>query len=127
MHGAMTTGSSPTEPTLRVICLCAQWCGVCREWRPLFEQSAAAHPRMAFDWVDVEDEADALGEVDIETFPTLMIARGSEPLFYGPAPPSAAQLARLIASLQGHPQAGALTPEAKPLLGRLLSGVLPAR
>ena len=35
---------------------------------------------------------------------------------------AATETARLIASLQGHPQAGALTPEAKPLLGRLLSG-----
>ena len=27
----------------QVICLCAQWCGVCREWRDLFDQVAAAH------------------------------------------------------------------------------------
>ncbi len=123
----MTPGSSPSEPLWRVICLCAQWCGVCREWRALFEQTAATHAQLAFDWVDVEDEADALGEIDIETFPTLMIARGGDPLFYGPVPPSAAQLARLIASLQDRPKAGSVPPEAAPLLQRLLAGVLPAR
>lgn len=62
-----------------VICLCADWCGVCREWRDAFERTAAAHSGLRFAWVDVEDEAEAMGDVDIETFPTLLIARGPIP------------------------------------------------
>jgi len=107
-----------------VACLCAAWCGVCREWRPLFEAAAASHPGLRFEWVDVEDEAEALGEVDIETFPTLLIANGGQPRFFGPVPPSQAQLERLIASLPSDPGPARVGPEAAPLLQRLESGVL---
>src|SRR5512133_1733678 len=82
-----------------VICLCAEWCGACREWRALFAQAAAMHPDLRFGWVDVEDEAAALGDVDIETFPTLLVADGGRPLFFGPIQPSGAQLTRLLANL----------------------------
>ena len=103
-----------------VICLCAEWCGVCREWRGIFNQAAAAHPGLHFAWVDVEDEAQAMGEVDIETFPTLLIAQGTSPHFFGPIQPSGAQLARLIASLRdaSAPSSG-VPAEAAPLLARL--------
>ena len=32
-----------------------------------------------------------MGDVDIETFPTLLVAHGGRPLFFGPVQPSAAQ------------------------------------
>ncbi|WP_298931160.1 co-chaperone YbbN [uncultured Ramlibacter sp.] len=108
----------------RVICLCAAWCGVCRDWRAAFDDVAAAHPQWRFAWVDVEDEAQALGEVDVETFPTLLVAHGEQPLFYGPMAPSAAQLQRLLASLREG--GGAAPGPAAALLQRLLAGVLPA-
>jgi hypothetical protein len=118
--------AADTAPTWWVICLCAQWCGVCREWRDAFMQTAASHPELRFAWVDVEDEADAMGDVDIETFPTVMIAGGDRPLFLGPVQPSGGQLARLIASLQQTaPGAGVVPGEAGPLLERLMVSVLP--
>lgn len=89
-----------------VICLCAEWCGVCREWRGIFNEAAAAHPDLHFAWIDIEDEAEAMGDVDVETFPTLLIARGKVPRFFGPVQPSLAQLSRLLGSLAeaGEPQ-----------------------
>ena len=109
-----------------VICLCAEWCGVCREWREAFSQAAAAWPQLRFAWVDVEDEADAMGDVDIETFPTMLIARDNRPLFLGPVLPSGAQLTRLIASLmQDTPASPALPAEAAALMQRLAASVLP--
>lgn len=119
----MSSGA-PSPSPWRVVCLCAAWCGVCREWKPLFDAAAAAFPALRFDWVDVEDEADALGDVDIETFPTLLIARGGEPLFFGPLPPAQAQLERLIGSLLEHTEPARVAPEAGPLLQRLESRVL---
>ena len=110
-----------------VICLCAEWCGVCREWRDAFTQAAAAHPELRFAWVDVEDEADAMGDVDIETFPTVLIAREGKPLFFGPVLPSGTQFTRLIASLQDTPAGAAVSAEAAPLLERLEDSVLPKR
>jgi len=107
-----------------VICLCAQWCGVCREWRAAFNEAATAHPDANFAWVDVEDEADAMGDVDIETFPTVLIAQGTSPRFFGPVLPSAAQLTRLLTSLAGAPHPAPCPPEATPLLVRLAPVVL---
>ena len=113
------------EPTFWVACLCAQWCGVCREWRPAFEEQARAHPALGFAWIDVEDEAEAMGDVDIETFPSLLVARGGEPLFLGPIPPSGPGLARLVATLLAQPGPGpGLGSEAAPLLRRLEARVL---
>jgi thioredoxin-like negative regulator of GroEL len=103
-----------------VICLCAEWCGVCREWRAAFERAAAEHEGVHFAWIDVEDEAAAMGDVDIETFPTLLIADDGRPVFFGPVLPSAAQFSRLLGSLlQDRAAATSVAPEAGPLFRRL--------
>src|SRR6476661_210982 len=121
--------SLPSQPDAtdawRVICLCAAWCGVCRDWTPVFEELAATHPQVRFAWVDVEDEADAMGDVDIETFPTALIAHQGKPLFFGPVLPSGTQFTRLIASLRDAPEGAVVSGEAAPLFERLADSVLP--
>lgn len=82
-----------------VICLCAEWCGVCREWRAAFDRAALGHAGVRFAWIDVEDEAAAMGDVDIETFPTLLVAAAGRPMFFGPVLPAAAGVERLLASV----------------------------
>jgi thiol-disulfide isomerase/thioredoxin len=83
-----------------VICLCADWCGTCREFAPGFTRAAQARPDLVFRWADIEDEAAAIGELDIETFPTLVIgARDGGVRFAGPVLPQASQIARLLQSL----------------------------
>jgi thioredoxin 1 len=94
----MNAPGGPAEPLL-VACLCAQWCGTCRDYRAVFdalrdETGAAAR----FVWVDIEDEADALGDIDVEDFPTLLVARGDAVLFFGPLTPQPPLLARLVRS-----------------------------
>jgi thioredoxin-like negative regulator of GroEL len=94
-----------------VVCLCAQWCGTCRDYRAVFEQLAGAHPAVRFVWIDIEDEAEVAGDLDVETFPTLLIADGQAARFLGPLLPQAPVLSRLIESLQagsGAPQADVL-------------------
>ena len=82
-----------------VACLCAAWCGSCRDYRPLFDQLAAQFEGQAeFAWVDVEDEADRLGDLDVENFPTLMIAIGDSLQFIGPVAPQLGTAARLVRS-----------------------------
>lgn len=102
-----------------VICLCAEWCGVCREWRGVFNEAAAAHPGLHFAWIDIEDEAQAMGDADVETFPTLLIAHGASPRFFGPVPPSGAQLSRLLASLAEAAAPPEENAEAAALLARI--------
>lgn len=102
-----------------VYCLCAEWCGVCREWRAHFDALAAAHPQARWAWVDVDAHEAVLDLLDIETFPVLLIARDGRPLFCGPVEPTQAQVGRLLALSQ--PAAG-LDPAAQPLLDLLKTG-----
>jgi thioredoxin 1 len=86
-----------SDEALRVVCLCAGWCGVCRDYRAVFDAAATQAGAMAtFAWVDIEDEAELVGEIDVETFPTLLIARGARALFFGPITPQPGTLARLV-------------------------------
>lgn len=89
----------PAEPPLLVACLCAQWCGTCGVYRAVFDSLGAELGAQAqFVWVDIEDQADALGDVDVEDFPTLLVARGDALLFFGPLTPQPSTLARLLRS-----------------------------
>ena len=82
------------------MCLCAGWCGTCRDYRALFDALAQAHPEVRFEWVDIEDESELAGDLDVETFPTLLIADGRKAHFLGPLPPQAAVLERLLTTLR---------------------------
>ena len=86
-------------PELLVVCLCAEWCGTCREYRPGFEALARRWPDAAFFWIDVEDEAQWVADLEVENFPTLLIQRGEEVLFYGTMLPQHAILQRTLESL----------------------------
>jgi len=90
-----------------VVCLCADWCGTCRDYRPLFDELARSHPGVRFEWVDIEDESEIAGDLDVETFPTLLIGRDRTALFLGPLLPQAPVLARLLASLRAGTQGAA--------------------
>ena len=119
--------STPASPAAATpggwwaVCLCAAWCGTCGIYRPLFDELARAHPDVRFAWVDIEDESDLAGDLDVETFPTLLIADGQRALFLGPLLPQAPVLARLLASLQAAtPGSGAgAGPEAQGVFERV--------
>ncbi len=104
-----------------VICLCAEWCTTCREYRPGFNELAREFPQARFCWLDIEERADDLGDLDIENFPTLFIQRRSvgsregnaTVLFYGTMPPQLGHLRRMIESL------GAQSPEENPDFAQL--------
>lgn len=102
----------------QVICLCAAWCGVCRDWQPQFQALASQHPGVRFAWIDVEDEDEAMGDVEIDTFPTVLVAHGVHAMFLGPIPPFPKQLSQLLVRLQAQAEPAQLTP-ADALLARL--------
>lgn len=86
----------PADAEFRVICLCAEWCGTCREYRPVFTEVSKAFPEMSFRWLDIEDEADAVGDLDVENFPTLLIARKHWVLYFGAMLPQPGHLRHLL-------------------------------
>jgi len=109
------------DEALRVVCLCAAWCGVCRDYRATFDAAAADMPATSrFTWIDIEDDAELLDDVDVENFPTLLIANGERTLFFGTITPQPATLARLLQGARaGELAALADTPEVDALVRRL--------
>jgi thioredoxin 1 len=95
----MTEPNAETAvPPLLVACLCAQWCGVCRDYAPLMRATLAGFEagQLAVKWVDIEDHSEVLGDLDVQNFPTVLIARGDTPLFLGTVTPHAQTLQRLV-------------------------------
>ena len=79
-----------------VACLCAAWCGTCGGYRAVFDALAARHPDKAFIWIDIEDQADVVGDLDVENFPTLLIQRHDLVAFFGTMLPDPALADRLV-------------------------------
>lgn len=79
-----------------VACLCAAWCDVCNAFRTDFDAWAARHPDRHFIWIDIEDQADMLGDIDVENFPTLLIQRGDIVTFFGTVLPDQRLADRLL-------------------------------
>lgn len=113
--------SATTAPNWTVACLCAAWCRTCDEFRPIFDAHARTQPAAAHHWIDVEDEADDIGDLDIETFPTLLLARDGVPVFFGPVPPRAGTIDSLAAALgaAARPTPVGAAEELAPLLAHL--------
>jgi thioredoxin-like negative regulator of GroEL len=61
---------------------------------------AARYPAFRFAWLDIEDQADLVGDIDVDTFPTVLMADAQCIRFFGPLTPQANTLSRLLESLQ---------------------------
>jgi thiol-disulfide isomerase/thioredoxin len=108
--------AAPTQPStqgdaLTVICLCAAWCGSCREFAPAFDALAASQPLDVFRWLDIEDEPELVGDLDITMFPTLIVASPLGLHFGGEVLPRGGMVARLVASVRTAPLAGSTLSE----------------
>ena len=129
MSAPLTTPPNPTADPLLVACLCAQWCRTCDAYRETLvavrDTMRIGHPdaAMRFVWVDIEDESELVGDLDIEDFPTLLLARGDQVLFFGPVLPHAQTLDRLVRSVLDTAlsplSAAALSPDVRALAARL--------
>lgn len=129
MGNAASSAQSGPPPAIRhgrVVCLCAQWCDLCRDYRKLFDDAAARHPALEFRWIDIEDEADLTGDMEVETFPTLVIADNTGRLiFAGALAPQPGVLERLLVSAaeSGHVRP-VQDPEASALLARMVGNTV---
>ena len=105
--------------SLLIACLCAQWCGTCTDYAPLFKQLAHDFPHATFAWIDIEDEADLVDPIEVENFPTLLIASGGQARFFGTITPHIETLKRLIRSHEDNSGPSRLAADVQALTQRL--------
>jgi len=87
-------------PLIHIACLCAAWCRLCDAYAEVFNPVLAAlqlqWPQVVVHWIDIEDESDLVGELDVETFPTLVLVQGAHTLFAGTLTPQPQTLLRVL-------------------------------
>ena len=111
--------SSGVSARFIVACLCAEWCSSCREYRDTFDQVAQKFADIRFVWVDVEDQAALVDGIEVENFPTVLIASDRGPRFFGALTPQPDILLRLVRAQIGDEAAALLQdPKLNALLAR---------
>ncbi len=89
-----------TDQDIHIACLCAAWCRLCDDYAPVLAQVsaelAATCPGLRHHWIDIEDEAELVGDFDVETFPTLVVVGPEGVRFAGPLTPQPDTLRRLL-------------------------------
>lgn len=87
-------------PALLVVGLCAAWCDTCADFRATFARIAARRPAALFLWLDIEDDSEIVGDVEVENFPTLAVFGGAGTLHFGVSLPQQGVVERLLDALE---------------------------
>jgi thioredoxin len=74
----------------------APWCGPCRAFAPVFEETATEHPEVTFGKVNTEQEQELAGYFNIRSIPTLMVFREQILLYSQPGSLPKSALKQLI-------------------------------
>jgi thioredoxin 1 len=78
----------------------AEWCGPCRNFGPVFEESSNTHPDIVFAKVDTEAEQELAGALQIMSIPTLMAFRDGILLYSQAGALPAPMLEELIGKIE---------------------------
>ena len=119
----MSNAVLPPYPGLLVACLCAQWCGTCRDYRPLFDQLQTEFAPARFVWVDIEDEADLVDPIEVDNFPTLLVVADGQARFFGTLTPHIDTLRRILQNQLSAERAPSGDPQAQALAQRVLQAL----
>jgi thioredoxin reductase (NADPH) len=95
---------SGSDAGMLVVGLCAAWCGTCREFEETFSALTERYPERTFVWLDIEDDSDIAGDIDIDNFPSLAVFRDQRPVFFGVTLPQLGVVDRLIKALDAAPE-----------------------
>ncbi len=112
------------DGSLVVISLCAAWCHTCGEFRETFERIAVARGDVLFVWLDIEDDHEICGDIEVENFPTLAVFRGDIPVHFGVSTLHEATVARLIDELASRTMSAHDIPEEVRALRGVMRGVM---
>ena len=100
------------RPGPLVACLCAAWCRTCDGFKAEFDALAARHPDATMVWLDIEDDAELVDGLEVENFPTVLLQRGEQLLFFGTIVPRVSHIERLL-DLSGPVSGNAALPNLR--------------
>jgi thioredoxin reductase (NADPH) len=106
---------------LLVVCFCAAWCDTCDEVRAALQRIASRDAQSTYLWLDIEDDAALVGDIEIENFPTLAVYRDGKPLFFGVSPPQEGVIARTLGAFASSDARTIEVPDAVTRIPALLT------
>lgn len=74
----------------------APWCGPCKQFGPIFEETAKKYEDITFAKVNTEEEQELAGHFQIRSIPTLMIMRDQIVIYAQPGALMGGQFEQLI-------------------------------
>ncbi|WP_157155534.1 thioredoxin [Diaminobutyricimonas sp. LJ205] len=79
----------------------ADWCGPCRAFAPVYDQTSEKHSDVVFGKVDTEKEQQLAAAAGIRSIPTLMAFRDNVLVFSQPGALNGQQFEQLVESVKG--------------------------
>lgn len=83
---------------IQLYIFCAEWCGVCRGLR----ESVPTSVKPCLNWIDIEEDGDLVGDLEIENFPTIAIWRDGRWVFHGVVKPYWEPMIDMLTSAEMH-------------------------
>jgi thioredoxin 1 len=102
-RGLCRPSLSQASTQVDVLFLCAEWCGVCRDLKGMFEELSAIQPSVHWTWVDVEDHSEIFDDLELDTFPSLLVMLNKRPWFFGSIEPRKEVVLRIVTKISESP------------------------
>jgi hypothetical protein len=90
---------SEESGAIKILVVCADWCSVCRSYKVILNDLSG----FDINWIDINDFESLTDEIEIETFPSVIIFDETDILFFGPIEPNKNSLTSLLSAVKTTP------------------------